>query len=263
MSKQTYENGSSYRAGMMLGIAVITLSTCGIAWWNRSALLSETSANALAFDPPFVMAGSPWILPGESRQFEVMLHNRSRKDVWVDELRFSCPCASGTVARSRQLPIKVRRGRAVPVNVAVKSEKGESGELELRFGVIGRAGAETVEAGALATVMFVQPLNAQPSLLSLGELSKSAEIQQHTVTLWGPRGLAFSEAVTVESDDPCITVTLEPIHDEESVDSPRKEIAKLIVAVNPAKAPERLGTRITVRSGTEQVVIPIFGIFRP
>ena len=151
-----------------------------------------------------------WILPGESQSFTVQLRNLSRNAARVDELRFSCQCATATLAGKSQLPIQLGAGEAIPVQVTVMSGSGDRGRTELTYGAVAQVGHERVNPGAMAEIRFVQHLNAEPPLLSLGGIKQVDGKRMEAVDLWFPEdGESPSTEVTLESDDPCVSVHLE------------------------------------------------------
>jgi hypothetical protein len=215
----------------------------------------------LAFDPSFYAASEPWILPGCSRNVSATLRNLSAADVQVDELRFSCPCATGAIDGANTFPIRIPARGAVPVSITITSTRGESGPVELRFGVIGRSGDRRVQARAAAAVRFVQAVNAEPGYLALGEVQREAEAQQHSVTLWSPAELSPPQDLQVESDDPCVTAGILAQVDAHGDDARRLNFARLMISIDPRKAPDRLHVKITLRSGEAVVTVPVLGFF--
>ena len=135
-----------YGMGVALGLAVCGGLATGAKQWLTAAA-SLPAAEALVFDPPLVSRLQPWILPGASYEFTVQLRQQGTAPARIDELRFSCPCATGRLGENLPLPITLAPGEALPVHVTVTSQRGERGRVELRYGVIGEVGGERVGRG--------------------------------------------------------------------------------------------------------------------
>ena len=199
---------ASYWSGVAAGVLIFVAASA--VWWSGRIVSREGSSPALVFDPPFVGASQPWILPGASREFSVRLRNLAPHEARIEELRFSCPCASGTIAGVNRRPMRIPARDDVPVMVTVTSRKGENGPVELRFGVVGHIGEQPVEAGSIAAIRFVQHLNAEPTLLSLGKINQADGKHSETVDLWFPEdGEPPKAELVVESDDPCVSARLD------------------------------------------------------
>ncbi len=242
------------------GGALIFLAVSAV-WWNAWSASSEGSSPALVFDPPFVGGAQRWILPGASQEFAILLRNSASNEVRIEELRFSCPCASGTIAGKNQLPVRIHARHAVPVKVTVAARKGERGPLEIQFGVVGKIGDQPVDVGSIAAVRFVQHLNAEPSFLVLGKINHADGKHSETVDLWFPQdGEAPLAELTVESDDPCVSARLDRFPMPQSSldgENVRMTFAQLTVTLDPKIAPERMRASVIVRSGANELRIPV------
>jgi hypothetical protein len=253
----------SYWRGVALGLLVVVAAIATLWIWPRLHGRGLSPAEtALVIDPPFVDLTNSWILPGASREFKVALRNRSGQAVWIDELRFTCPCASGALLDGARLPVKLAARTSTPIRIQVKSEKGESGPVKLQYGVVGHRESELISVGAVAAVSFVQALNSEPSLISLGEVLPSAGVLERTVTLWSPAELG-APLFEAESDDPCLKVTSRRLENASATVEKRIDFAQLQISIDPAKAPNKLHGNIVVTSGDAKLIIPVLGFFRP
>ena len=150
---------------------------------------------------------------------------------------------------------------SAPVKVAVASRKGERGPLEINFGVVGRIGRQPVDVGSVVAVRFVQHLNAEPSFLVFGKISDTNTKRAETIDLWFPQdGEAPKDELTVKSDDPCVSVLVKRFpkpqmsRDNKNV---KMTFAELDVTLDPKIAPERMRASVIVRSGTNELRIPV------
>ncbi|MFO1041886.1 MAG: hypothetical protein U0941_08885 [Planctomycetaceae bacterium] len=233
----------------------------GIIWWDALSVSREESTHALTFDPPFLSGEQAWILPGDSQEFTVTLKNTESNEVWIDDLRFSCSCASGSINGKRQFPVRIPARDSVPVKVDITSRKGERGPLEVRFGVVGRIGNQRVDVGSVIAVRFVQHLNAEPASLVFSKTRCTDAKRVETIDLWFPKDDEVPQnELNVESDDPSISVlvrrfpTAQMFHDNKNQ---RMMFAQLDVTLDPKIAPERMRATVVVRSGVHELRIPV------
>ncbi len=261
--------GAAYWKGLAAGLLACVVLAAGLLGW-LSAGTAVPATEALVFDPPLVSLLDHWLLPGQSRSFTVLLHNRGREPAVIEELRFSCPCVTGRVGETRRLPWRLAAGRSVPIHATITSTRGERGRVELRYGVIGRVGNERVAPGALAEVEFAQALNADPPLVTFGAVRRDAPPRTETVDLWSPAELRVPDPLRLMAEDPAVTVLLEPslpsvpaevrgLGDGASVRQ-RIRLGRLTIRLEPRIVPDRLKTDVVVHSGDHEVRIPVLGL---
>ena len=256
---------AAYWKGVAIGL-VLCLGA-GFAlhrWLNAGPMVPPEEA--LVFDPPLVSRLQPWIGPGQTQAFTVQLHNRGGEAAVIEELRFSCPCATGRLDESGRFPVRIEAGDSLPVHVTVTSQRGERGRVDIRYGVIGRVGETDVNPGAIAEFLFAQALNAEPPLVTFGAIDADGPVQTADVMLWSPVELRPIDEITVLCVDPAVTATLEPIAtgaSSTSVDPHGNErgiLGTLSIAVNPRIAPERLKTDVVVHAGEAELHLPVLGL---
>lgn len=215
----------------------------------------------LSIDQRFVDLSIPWLLPGQTRSFSTQLTNHSTSEAMISELQFSCPCATGTISGSEQMPVKVSAGESVPVRVTVRSQGSMGDTMHLQYEAIGSIDGRRVSVNAGAAVRFVQNLNSSVPLISLGQIDRKAGKIHQYVDLWYPSdGKMPSPLIRVESDDPCLVVGLErlpsPIEQQDGTDR-RVVFARVLLSIDPQIAPSRMKVHAIVRSGEDDLRIPI------
>lgn len=252
---------SGAACGGVIFVASFVVWWNGLVWWDALSVSPEEASYALTFDPPFLSGEQSWILPGASREFTFKLKNSESNEVRIDELRFSSSCASGSISGKNQFPVRIPARDSVPVKVAVASRKGERGPLEIKFGVVGRIGHQPVDVGSVVAVRFVQHLNAEPSFLVFGKIRDTNTKRGETIDLWFPKdGEAPQDELIVESDDPCISVLVKRFPKPQMSRDNRNGMmtfAQLDVTLDPKIAPERMRASVIVRSGVNELRIPV------
>lgn len=243
----------SYWKGVLVGVAI-----CAVCFFLLKSILGQTPT-ALVFEPSLIAASEQWILPDATREFTVRLKNLASERARIDDLRFSCPCARGTLAGVDRFPVWIPAGDSVPVVIAVSSLKGERGPLELRFGVVGQIGEKSVEAAGIAAIRFVQNLNATPAFLSLGEVERGSGMRTETVTLWSPSGVQPPADLMVESEAPYISVERRSVSGDSLGQVGHHALAELRISIDPDAAPDRLRADVLVRTSSDELRIPILG----
>lgn len=95
----------------------------------------------------------------------------------------------------------------------------------------------------------------------LGKIRDTNTKRGETIDLWFPQdGEAPQDDLTVESDDPCISVLVKRFpqpqmsRDNKNV---RMTFAQLEVTLEPRIAPERMRASVIVRSGVNELRIPV------
>lgn len=160
------------------------------------------------------------------------------------------------------LPVRLPPLRGTPIQIHVKSERDESGNIELRFGVRGRIDSIPVEAVSVAALQFVQAINADPPVVSLGAMTRRSGQQTAVVRLWYPRELGRPAGLALEVADPCIQVSMQDRPSETAPENRRNDrmnFAELSIGVDPAKAPDQLHAEVMVRTSVANVRIPVLG----
>lgn len=126
-----------YYAGVGSALAIFSAFAIAIASWLESP---ETNNTPLVFEPQYLELAEDAIMPGSERDFDATLRNKSKQSVWVEQLRFSCPCASGEIAGGANYPFCLTPLGTAIVKISVTSKDGETGRIELDFSAVGRVG---------------------------------------------------------------------------------------------------------------------------
>lgn len=223
--------------------------------------LGQSSAEVpLEVHPKFLDLSDKWVLPGSPNEFSMLLKNVSRAEIIIDKISFSCSCASGRIGSSTAFPVHVPSHTSVPLHITVNPKGVGAGPMDLQLGISGHLGDQPVETKAVAFLNLVEHLNADPRFVSLGEVRNSGPLLHKDVTIWIPAELGHPGKLLVKSHDPCISAEVVSISASEAKIG-RLDFATLRVTVNPAKAPPKLSSGLSVLSQSSEINIPVLGFF--
>ena len=255
----------TYLKGFVLGM-VICAALVAVGVRYVTPLRAPDEHTGLLFEPQLADLTDRRIFPDRPQEFEVVLQNVSGEEAWFDELKFSCPCATGSLSDSRRLPFRLAAGGRAPVRVKIQAMTGEVGTVSLRTTAFGRIHGERVSAANVTELFFAQGVNASDRYIALGEVAQQSGLQTRTVKLWYPNELGPPGEVSAAADDPCVTASVHvlPPHEQRKVSDERGvEFADLIITVDPSKAPERLAASVLVRGSGSELRIPVLGFVAP
>jgi hypothetical protein len=210
----------------------------------------------VAFATPLLDRTQAPIPYGRTAEFQLQLQNRGGSAVRLDGVSFDKPFA--VVSDSLSFPRRLEPHSSLSIPVSVSAEKPQWGQYEITAHalVTNRRTSQTISTVILCEI--AAHLNPDPPLVQFDRVERTAVIPPKTVRLWSAASSDPLTACDVESNDPAVRVTVQPV---QLVDRGRRYQWELRVEIDAAQAQPEHRSQIVVRTGADdpQVIIPVVG----
>lgn len=241
--------------GYWLGMG-ISLALIAGGLWFLSSWFEPEPRNVVAFATPFLDRTDAPIPHGKTAEFQLQLQNRGNRPVRIDTVNFDKSFA----VLGEGLTVPVRLGPqstlSIPVKITAESSLWDQYEIRVQALVSNRRASQWISTDILCAI--AAHLNPDPPLVDFKRVERTTEIPTKTVRLWSPSTIAPLSNCEVESNDPAVRVTVQPV---QTVDRGRRYQWELRVEIDAALAQREHRSQIVVRTGPDhpQVVIPVTG----
>lgn len=240
-----------YWLGMGLSLGLIAGGV-----WLLSSWFVPAPGSFVAFATPLLDRTDAPIPYGQTREYQLQLQNRGSSAVRVDEVSFDKPFAVLRDGLSLPQRLGPHSSLSIPVRISAEQSQWSEYQITARALVSNRRASEMVSMVIQCDI--AAHLNPDPPLVQFGRVERTVVIAPRIIRLWSPASIDPLKTCEVESNDPAVRVTVQPV---QLVDRGRRYQWELRVEIDAAQAQPEHRSQIVVHTGPNdpQVVIPIAG----
>lgn len=238
-----------------LGMAV-TLLLIATGYWLMTPWLAPPPHQVAAFVSDLTDYRDSPLEHGQSRACLLQLQNRGNRTLSLQAVEFNQRFV--TVDDELALPAKIAPHVNLTIPVTIRADVSDWGQYEVEVTAQVSNGRIIEPIKTIIVCEIAAHLNPDPPVVQFSRVKRTAAISRKTVKLWVP---ATSEPIAecvAESNDPAVSVSLQPL---QQVEAGRRFLWQLQVEIDASRAQPQHRSQIVVRSGDGRppVIVPVVG----